>query len=272
MDNLSSDRPNFDGAFGLTANPIRLMFMMGAVWRLAQRPMNDYVRILEIGSWCGASALTFGQGIEEYFAGNGSITCVDAWEPYVDLVVNPDENNRQMNEVLQRDQPFQVFNQNIRFLPATMEVEIHRGWSSDVLPGLPQESFDLVYIDGDHTYAGVEADIRNSAGLVKVGGILCGDDLEIQDGQCDLSILDLEPNIDSYYDERNDTYFHPGVTKAVGEAFGQVSAWSGFWAMEKSGAGWNKVSLKGMLPRIPKWITPKSLIGLKAWLMESDFL
>lgn len=36
--------------------------------------------------------------------------------------------------------------------------------------------FDLVYIDGDHTYAGVMADLEAWFGKVRPGGILCGDD------------------------------------------------------------------------------------------------
>jgi hypothetical protein len=36
--------------------------------------------------------------------------------------------------------------------------------------------FDLVYIDGDHTYDGVTADLHAWYDKVRVGGILCGDD------------------------------------------------------------------------------------------------
>ncbi len=40
--------------------------------------------------------------------------------------------------------------------------------------------FDLVYIDGDHTYAGVMADLETWYGKVRPGGILCGDDFTWQ--------------------------------------------------------------------------------------------
>ncbi|MFZ4855259.1 MAG: class I SAM-dependent methyltransferase [Desulfuromonadaceae bacterium] len=36
--------------------------------------------------------------------------------------------------------------------------------------------FDLVYIDGDHTFAGVMADLQAWYGKVRKGGIICGDD------------------------------------------------------------------------------------------------
>ncbi|MDP6430525.1 MAG: class I SAM-dependent methyltransferase [Rhodospirillales bacterium] len=246
--------------------------MMGAVWRLAQNLATDKVQILEIGSWCGASALAWGEAIQLYFGGNGKISCVDAWQPYVDLEVDADDNNRRMDAALRNDEPFDIFRQNIQFLPATVEIEILRGWSQDILPALPDAHYDLVYIDGDHTYAGVLSDINNSTGLLRDGGILCGDDLEMQAHQCDLSVLDAQPNVDRYYDQHLDAHYHPGVTKAVAETFGAVSAWSGFWAMEKSGQGWDRVSLKGMPPRIPGHIPAQSLLGLKALLMENDML
>ncbi|MBU3591454.1 class I SAM-dependent methyltransferase [Polynucleobacter sp. 78F-HAINBA] len=39
------------------------------------------------------------------------------------------------------------------------------------------ESFDLVYIDGDHTYEGVVKDLAAWYPKVKKGGIICGDDI-----------------------------------------------------------------------------------------------
>ena len=45
---------------------------------------------------------------------------------------------------------------------------------------LYKNNFDLIYPDGDHSYHGVSVDIDNCCSLVRDGGILCGDDLEIQ--------------------------------------------------------------------------------------------
>lgn len=39
------------------------------------------------------------------------------------------------------------------------------------------ESFDLVYIDGDHTYEGVVKDLAAWYPKVKKGGVICGDDI-----------------------------------------------------------------------------------------------
>jgi predicted O-methyltransferase YrrM len=265
------DRPVFDGVFGATANPLRLIYMIGAVWRLSQmRPAG--VQILEVGSWCGASALAWGEAIDLYFGGKGKITCVDAWQPYVDLEANSGRADRDMDAALVRGEAFEVFRHNIGFLPAGIDVEIRNGWSGEILPALQPDAYDLVYIDADHTYDAVKSDIENGTRLVRPGGIICGDDLERQAGSLDLSILNDRPSLDKYYDADLDVVYHPGVSKAVDEFFGPVSAWSGFWAMQKTPDGWMPLSLEGMAPHIPRHLHPQSLMGLKALLMQEGIL
>ena len=270
-DRLSA-KPNFEGVFGQTTNPLRLVFMMGVVWKLAQDHASDMLKVLEIGSWAGASALTWGEAIQLYFSGHGHITCVDRWEPYVDLAANPDELNRAMNEALVDRQPYDVFLANMKFLPHGVGLDVRKGQSQEILPSLEREAFDLVYIDGDHAYAAVAADIAHAIDLVRPGGILCGDDLELQAHACDVSIVDRQPAVERCQDGRSGVTFHPGVTKAVGEKFGPVSSWSGFWAVRKTMAGWRNISLAGMPARIPGHIPAPSLIGLKAVLMKDGVL
>ena len=48
--------------------------------------------------------------------------------------------------------------------------------SVDACEQFEDEFFDVVYIDGDHTYNGVMSDIRSYLPKVKHGGLLCGHD------------------------------------------------------------------------------------------------
>lgn len=244
--------------------------MMGAIWRLAQDG-RTHIDVLEIGSWCGASALTWGEAIVLH-ARTGSLTCVDPWQPYTDLAANADELNRLMNDALVADTAYDVFTANMAFLPQAVVLDVWRGKSQDVLPTLPSASFDLIYIDGDHVRAAVAADIGNAVPLLRDGGILCGGDLELQAHECDLTVLDREPGLERLWDDRTNDYFHPGVTRAVADAFGAVSSWHGFWAMQKDRDGWRRVSLDGMPAHIPSHIPSRSLIGLKAVLMKNGVL
>ena len=43
----------------------------------------------------------------------------------------------------------------------------------------PDESLDFVYVDGDHTYDGVHADIKAYLPKMKLGGLLIGDDYNL---------------------------------------------------------------------------------------------
>ena len=53
-------------------------------------------------------------------------------------------------------------------------VVIHREFSSKVQ--FEKDYFDWVYIDGDHTYKVVKADLCKYYSLIKTGGFLCGHD------------------------------------------------------------------------------------------------
>jgi Methyltransferase domain len=57
-------------------------------------------------------------------------------------------------------------------------VNLRRGYSTDpsVLQTLSGQHFHLVYVDGDHTYEGAAADIRNFAPKVPHGGFIVMDD------------------------------------------------------------------------------------------------
>ena len=55
-------------------------------------------------------------------------------------------------------------------------VTLHQGSSKDVMAALPDNSFDWIYIDGDHSYQGVKADIDVAMSKVKPGGYLVFND------------------------------------------------------------------------------------------------
>lgn len=76
-------------------------------------------------------------------------------------------------------------------------VIIHKGFSNQVLNNFEDNYFDVIYIDGDHTYDGVKSDLYLSFKKVKNGGLICGHD----------------------YTEK----MFPGVVKAVNEFCSEVN-------------------------------------------------
>lgn len=53
---------------------------------------------------------------------------------------------------------------------------MHRSSSSDAVIRFPDDHFDWVYIDGNHSYPFVSQDLANFLPKVKPGGIIAGDD------------------------------------------------------------------------------------------------
>jgi hypothetical protein len=101
----------------------------------------------------------------------------------------------------------------------------------------------MVFIDGDHAYSSVARDIRDYAPLVTDGGYICGDDLELQMSEIERDLARTHLDKDLVRDASTGTDFHPGVTMAVGEFFGEVSAYAGFCVMQQTGGTWRKVAL-----------------------------
>jgi|694.fasta_scaffold24299_12 hypothetical protein len=56
------------------------------------------------------------------------------------------------------------------------KINILEGFSDDVLPTLEKETYDIIYIDGDHTAEAAFKDGVNSFPLLKTGGIMIFDD------------------------------------------------------------------------------------------------
>lgn len=59
-------------------------------------------------------------------------------------------------------------------------VHIHKGKSYEVLNNFDDYYFDIVYIDGDHSYDGVKKDLAVSFQKVKPNGLICGHDYTVK--------------------------------------------------------------------------------------------
>jgi SAM-dependent methyltransferase len=59
---------------------------------------------------------------------------------------------------------------------ADARVAMHRGLSHEMLAQFPDDHFDWIYVDGDHSYEGASRDARMAAAKVKPGGHLVFND------------------------------------------------------------------------------------------------
>lgn len=138
-----------------------------ANWTQWLRPFRDKaVRVLEIGSWEGRSALFF----LNYLPAS-RLVCVDTFGGNVEHALNPyfaalvPETERK-------------FDANVAAFSG--RVEKHKGPSSLILPQLAIASrrFDIAYIDGSHRAADVFSDAALTWPMVAKDGIVIFDDYE----------------------------------------------------------------------------------------------
>lgn len=119
---------------------------------------------VELGTWLGASAIPVARSIQRW---GGTLSCVDTWAGDLN-----DDGGSQPGKV-----PVMLMTcaraiveagvgANIRLIPA-MTIDAARYWS---------EPIDFLYVDADHGYDGVRADLEAWVPHVKPGGLIVGDD------------------------------------------------------------------------------------------------
>lgn len=227
---ISPTGPCFDPAtLPIPGNPVSLAMIDALVERYVTEPTQE-IRVLEVGSFCGMSALAWGHALKRLGVASYSIYCVDMWYHFGDIQYGTDsvQIGRQRN-AFNHD----IFKFNIAkagLMPHVVEVI---GDSRVALSGLRSSFFDFVYIDGFHGHDIIAQDIANGFRLCKVGGVVCGDDYDCPH--------DLLATI-SEEDRQRDCYLvppasvvgvHPGVVLAVDNLLGLPRQYGSFWAFEK---------------------------------------
>lgn len=140
--------------------------------------------IAEIGSYVGASACCFSEGIKEN--NTGKIICIDTW------------NNDAMSEG-NRD-TWKEFQENIK--PYKNFIIPIRGFSTstDVLDDVRKISLtlDILFIDGDHSYEGVKADWEAYKSFLKEGTTVIFHDYGWAEGVKQVVHEDVMPLVNEY--------------------------------------------------------------------------
>lgn len=195
------------------------------------------IRVLEVGSYEGASALLWRAQITEHCLLGGEVVCVDSWRPYLGEQCLSSEGAQRMEEDLRDGTAYQRFVRNVSDAEAAVPIRWYRAEFHSALDELLEceGKFDIVYLDGAHNYSAVRGDIAAARLLLRMGGVLCGDDLERQfpdvaEHERELGICELD-----YFQG-----FHPGVSRAVWEAFGRVWVDSAVWGVRSKLNGWEK--------------------------------
>jgi predicted O-methyltransferase YrrM len=252
---LLRGEPYFGSALrALQGDPDRHRYFLPVIRRVAEHRAPP-LALLEIGSWAGASAVSWASALQEADT-PGTVTCVDAWLPYFEPGRETARCYIDMNEAAEGGDIFRLFVHNIRACRVEKCVRYIVGDSRRVLHGLGAGTFDLIYIDGSHLFDVVRSDIQHAKRLLCLGGILCGDDLELMRAEVDSEEhrVRLAEGVDYAFSARAGRHYHPGVTEAVATEIGDVSVWNGFWGVQKCENGWAKLELDLKTARLPAHI------------------
>jgi predicted O-methyltransferase YrrM len=116
--------------------------------------------VVEIGSYAGESTIMFAQRVKSVIA------------------IDPFVNDYDLNDgtCFAADLPTTVYQRFLENISPYNNITHIQKTSDDAVADLAGQQFDVVYIDGVHTYEQVKKDIENYRGLVKPGGFLCGHD------------------------------------------------------------------------------------------------
>ena len=127
-------------------------------WLNTIRPTSE-MRMIEIGSYVGESTLMFANHFKE----------VISVDPYV--------NDYDLDDDACHHAPFdKVYEQFIRNTLSVPNIKSIKETSQNAFSILKDQQWDMVYIDGLHTYEGVSYDIEHYKTIIKPGGFVCGHD------------------------------------------------------------------------------------------------
>lgn len=112
---------------------------------------------VEVGSYYGLGSTPV---LSRAMGADGLLVCVDNW-PEVAV--------------------FSGFMSNIHRMGMLSRIVPLRVWSETAAKMFKPGTFDLAFIDGGHSHACVQSDIRFWLPLVRPGGIICGDDYDRKD-------------------------------------------------------------------------------------------
>jgi len=187
-------------------------------------------KALEVGVWYGIGSTNI--WLDNLVSGS-ELFLIDSWRPYSsEDDLNDSEWNYRSMDQLSTDAFLSTF-LNVRKFeesPRRDEVEISlmRGKSGIIMSALEKDSFDFIYIDGDHKYRNAKNDLIQAKRLIKKDfGIICGDDLERLPTSELYEVAQAFPDKDYLRDPH---HFHPGILMATHEEFpNNLNMLKGFW-------------------------------------------
>ena len=194
---------------------------------------KKFIKVLEIGVYCGQTTLSISKQLKKDNK-DFEITCLDIWDEFENTTAKDSFTHNKLVEVLKNSKVYNLFYHNLKVNNILDKCKIVKKKSNLYLKEI-NEMYDLIIIDGSHLYNEVIEDLENSKKILNDGGFIIGDDYEVKYSNLSkLNLKDLcEKRLDVYYDKNTKIRFHPGVTQAVYDTFGDLDQINGLFCIQK---------------------------------------
>ena len=159
---------------------------------------NKPIKYAEVGTFYGANLFSVANSY-----GSHKDSELYAIDPWIDYNEYPEYKNEQ-NKI------YETFLNNLNSFKDNSKIKVKRGFSHEQLCLLPDNSFDIIYIDGNHEPEYVLEDAVLSFRKLKPNGYLIFDDYGW--GGPDLTQKGIDAFLNGYYKR----------IKFIGEAYSQV--------------------------------------------------
>jgi predicted O-methyltransferase YrrM len=180
-----------------------------ALSALAGRVLRPGSRFAEIGSWLGTGST---QPLLRAVSSvpDARLLCIDTWAGSFGV--------RRHSDIVAHYDALATFRHNTAAAADRMDILVAASQRAATL--FADATFDLVFIDADHRYAAIKADISAWRSKVRAGGILCGHDCETRLSPEIAGLVDAFPDADALpMDGFRFSAVHPGCVRAVHESF-----------------------------------------------------
>lgn len=151
------------------------LYESGFLYRTIQSLESDAPVIVELGSCFGLSSMIIAKALKN--KPNAKIYCVDAWEGDGSSVFG-DTREFIQGQAQEGLKFIDIFKGNMERAGVLHQLTPTQGYTTEVVKTW-QEQADIVFVDADHSYEGVRADVKNWKDFVKVGGLLLMHDVEL---------------------------------------------------------------------------------------------
>ena len=135
-------------------------------WKTIIPESSEPMKIMEIGAYHGANVCSYMRTYATH--PESEVHCVDPWLDYKEYSEYKDKQPTN----------YSIFLQNISKLDPqdVHKIYIHRGLSENIVPSLEDDSYDIIYIDGNHEIRYVLEDAMYALKKIKKGGWIIFDD------------------------------------------------------------------------------------------------